>query len=146
MPSPAGKIWSQAQVPTLVESHEHILWICGRFAGIDQRIIDELVDAELSLGDYVISGGELAALIIADSMVRFIPQALNNPESKNEDSFSPRFNGYLEHPLYTRPQNFEGKLVPKELLSGNHKSIREWKLQQSDEKTKKNRPDLKHFL
>jgi tRNA (guanine37-N1)-methyltransferase len=141
LPSPVGRPWKQSSTTRLLE-HEHILWICARFGGVDQRIIDNLVDEQISLGDYIISGGELASLCIADSLGRLIPKAVGNPESVREESFSPRLGGLLEYPQYTRPQIFEGHSVPSELVSGDHKKISAWKKTQTKEQTQKLRPDI----
>ena len=121
---------------------KNLIIICGRYKGIDQRIRDSIVTREISIGDYVLTGGELAAMIIADSVIRLIPGVLGDSESALDDSFQ---DGLLEPPNYTRPDNYRGMRVPDVLLSGNHKQISEWRRQMSIEKTKKLRPDLLDF-
>ena len=121
---------------------KNLIIICGRYKGIDQRIRDSIVTREISIGDYVLTGGELAAMIIADSVIRLIPGVLGDSESALDDSFQ---DGLLEPPNYTRPYNYRGMRVPDVLLSGNHKLISEWRRQMSIEKTKKLRPDLLDF-
>lgn len=116
-----------------------LILICGRYEGIDQRIIDAYVDYELSVGDYILTGGELAALIICDSVCRHLKGYLGNPESLEDESFNENL---LEYPQYTRPREFEGMQVPEILLSGNHSQIKEWRMKQSIEKTAEIRPDL----
>ncbi len=118
---------------------QNIIILAGHYKGIDQRIRDLLITREISIGDYVLSGGELPALILADSIIRLLPGAIGDAESALEDSY---MDGLLEAPNYTRPANFRGYKVPEVLLSGNHKKIQEWKEQQSIEKTKQRRPDL----
>lgn len=118
---------------------KNIILLAGHYKGIDQRIRDVLITREISIGDYVLSGGELPALILADSIIRLLPGAISDAESALEDSF---MDGLLEAPNYTRPAEFRGYKVPEILLSGNHKKISEWKEQQAIEKTKKRRPDL----
>jgi tRNA (guanine37-N1)-methyltransferase len=136
--SPSGTLLTQELVKEL-SKEENISIICGRYEGIDQRVIDRYVDYELSIGDYVISGGEYAALVIMDSIARYVPGFMSNPESLTEESFQ----GYLlEYPQYTRPSEIEGWEVPAVLLSGDHKKIQEWRKEKSIEKTEKVRPDL----
>lgn len=137
--SPKGKTWNQEMAKQYVQEHEKILIICGRYEGIDQRIIDSRVDVEISLGDFVMTGGEITALAIIDSMVRLIPGVLGNSESYKGDSF---YNGLLECAHYTRPAEFEGMRVPEVLLSGNHKAIEEWRRVESLRITRERRPDL----
>lgn len=136
--TPEGKIFNQTLANEL-SLKKNILLLSGRYKGIDQRIRDELVTREISVGDYVLSGGELASLIIVDSVVRLLPGAISDSSSALEDSF---MNGLLEPPQYTRPDNYKGLKVPEILLSGHHKQIEEWKMRKSLEKTKKLRPDL----
>jgi len=116
-----------------------LMIICGHYKGIDQRIRDEYVNLEISLGDFVLSGGEIAAAAITDAVVRLIPGVIGNEESALSDSFQ---DNLLAPPLFTRPENFNGRIVPDVLLSGNHKKIEEWRLDQSIERTQKLRPDL----
>lgn len=117
----------------------HLILICGHYEGVDQRFIDKYVDEEISIGDYVLTGGELPAMVVLDTVVRLIPGVLKKEEATQKESFS---DGFLEHPQYTRPEEFEGKKVPQILLSGNHAEIEKWRREKSLEKTKKNRPDL----
>lgn len=118
---------------------DHLVIVCGHYEGVDQRFIDKFVDEEISIGDYVLTGGEIPAMVIVDSIIRLIPGVLEKPESTINESFS---EGLLEHPHYTRPEEFEGEKVPGVLLSGNHAKIKKWRTQKSLEKTKKLRPDL----
>ena len=140
--SPAGKKWTHSDAKKYSTYEGHVLIICGHFSGIDQRIIDNYVDEEISIGDFVLSGGEVPALLLVDSIIRLIPGALGNTESAHYDSFAPGFSGKLEHPLYTRPETFRGKSVPPVLLSGNHQHIEQWKQNKSIEKTNNHRKDL----
>ena len=136
-PTPAGKVYTSKIAQNLAKQ-EHLIFICGHYEGIDERLI-QLFDAEeLSIGDYVLTGGEIPAMVIVDSLLRFVPGVLSEG-SLSEESFS---NGLLEYPQYTRPQVFEGLTVPEVLVSGNHAEIAKWRKQASIEKTKKNRPDL----
>lgn len=116
-----------------------LIIICGHYEGVDQRFIDQYVDEEISTGDFVLTGGEIPAMVIVDSIVRLLPGVLEKPESIQNESFTENL---LEGPQYTRPENFEGKSVPEILLSGNHKEIEKWRKEQSLKKTKKIRPDL----
>lgn len=118
--------------------NDSLVFLCGRYEGVDQRIIDRYVDIEISIGDYVLSSGEVAALVCIDSIYRLLDGVINN-ESLEEESFQ---NGLLEYPHYTRPEQFEGMGVPEVLLSGHHEKIAEWRRFKSIEKTEKNRPDL----
>lgn len=118
---------------------DHIIIICGHYEGVDQRFIDKYVDEEISIGDYVLTGGEIPAMVIVDSITRLIPGVLEKPEATINESFS---EGLLEYPQYTRPEEFEGEKVPEVLLCGNHAKIANWRSQKSLEKTKKIRPDL----
>lgn len=117
----------------------HLVIVCGHYEGVDQRFVDKYVDEEVSMGDYVLTGGEIPAMIIVDSVTRLIPGVLEKDEAYLKESFE---NNLLEHPQYTRPQNFEGLEVPKILLSGNHQQIEEWRKQKSLERTRNKRPDL----
>lgn len=135
--SPQGKVYSQKKAYSLSEK-EHLIILCGHYEGFDERIRD-LFDIEISIGDYVLTGGEIAALTIIDSVTRLVPKVLNKEDSAKFDSFS----GYLlEHPHYTRPSEFMGKKVPDVLLSGNHKDIDNWRKEESIQRTKERRPDL----
>lgn len=118
---------------------DHLIIVCGHYEGVDQRFIDQYVNEEISIGDYVLTGGEIPAMVIVDSITRLIPKVLEKPEATINESFS---EGLLEHPQYTRPEEFEGRKVPKVLLSGNHQEIANWRQKESVKKTKKVRPDL----
>ena len=135
--TPSGKPFTQSYAAELAQE-EALVLVCGRYEGIDQRIIDEYVDDEISLGDYVMSSGELAALVIIDAVYRLIDGVISR-ESLEEESFS---DGLLEYPQYTRPQIFRDKSVPDVLLSGHHERIRKWRFKQRIEKTLAMRPDL----
>lgn len=136
--SPKGKTLSQKLVEDL-SKEQSIMLVCGSYEGIDQRIIDLDIDLELSIGDYVLTGGELAAMVVINAVSRYIDGVLGNSESTNEESFS---NGLLEYPQYTHPQEFEGLKVPEVLLSGNHQNIAKWRYEKQLEITKDRRPDL----
>lgn len=136
--SASGKPYKQKDAKRLSKL-KHLIIICGHYEGVDQRFIDKCVDEEISVGDYILTGGEIPAMVIADSIVRLIPGVLEKPEATENESFS---EGLLEYPQYTRPEKFGGKKVPQVLLSGNHKKIQDWRKQQSLEKTEKIRPDL----
>lgn len=117
----------------------HLIIVCGHYEGVDQRFIDKYVDEEVSIGDYVLTGGEIPSMVIIDSITRLIPGVLKKPEATRDESFS---DGLLEYPQYTRPEKFEGKKVPEVLLSGNHQEITKWRSEKSQRITKKFRPDL----
>ena len=135
--SPQGQKLNQKKVVEL-SKEKHIILLCGHYEGIDQRVIDEIVDEEVSIGDYVLTGGELPAMIVIDSVSRYIDGVLKDDSTK-EESFS---EGLLEYPQYTRPEVFNGKQVPEVLLSGHHENIDKWRREQSLINTKKKRPDL----
>ena len=135
--SPKGTVLNQEKVKQL-SKEKHLIIICGHYEGIDQRVIDEIVDEEISIGDYVLTGGELPAMVLIDSVSRYVEGVLNG-ESTSEESFS---DGLLEYPQYTRPEEFRGKKVPEVLLSGHHENIKKWRREQALEITQKNRPDL----
>ena len=135
--SPQGKQLNQAKVQELSEE-EHLILLCGHYEGIDQRVLDEIVNEEISIGDYVLTGGELPAMVLIDSVSRYVEGVLKE-ESTKEESFS---NGLLEYPQYTRPEVFEGESVPEILLSGHHENIQKWRQEKSLEITKLKRPDL----
>jgi tRNA (guanine37-N1)-methyltransferase len=137
-PTPDGKLLDQNLAKDLSKEN-NLIFISGHYKGIDQRVRDELVTDEISIGDYVLTGGELPSLIILDSIIRLIPGVLNNYESAKTDSFS---NLLLDCPYYTRPGEFRKLKVPSVLLSGNHQNIDEWKKKESEHKTKIRRPDL----
>ena len=136
--SPRGKVLNQALVKELSQQ-ENLLSLCGHYEGVDQRVLDLDVDMELSIGDYVLSGGEIPAMVVIDSVLRYVPDVLGNCDSTVDESFSQPL---LEYPQYTRPQNFLGMEVPEVLLSGHHANIEKWRREQSLEITRKNRPDL----
>jgi tRNA (guanine37-N1)-methyltransferase len=136
--SPMGQTFSHAKAQELAKK-KHLVFVCGRYEGVDQRFLDNYVDEELSIGDYVLSGGELAALVITDALARLIPGVLGNENSSESDSFA---TGLLEHPQYTKPRDFEGQSVPDVLLTGNHKLIQAWQFKQACERTRDRRPDL----
>ena len=135
--SPQGKKLNQKKVEELSKI-ENIILLCGHYEGVDQRVLDEIVDEEISIGDYVLTGGELPAMVLIDSVSRYVEGVLNK-ESTKEESFS---NGLLEYSQYTRPEIFLGKQVPEVLKSGNHKKIEEWRRNNSLLNTLKKRPDL----
>lgn len=136
--TPSGKPFEQKDSKILAEK-SGIIFICGHYEGIDQRVIDHYVTSEFSVGDYVLTGGELPSLTLADCIARHIPDFLGNSDSLEEESFE---SNLLEYPHYTRPREFEGTSVPEVLLSGHHKDINKWRLEKAEEKTKNNRPDL----
>ncbi len=137
-PTPSGRTLTQRMVEELAKEDELVL-ICGRYEGIDQRIIDEYVDEEISIGDYVLSSGEIASLVLIDAIYR-LRDGVIKPRSLEEESFSGA--GLLEYPQYTRPEVFRGRSVPEVLLSGHHGRVADWRTQKSVEKTKRLRPDL----
>ena len=135
--SPRGKTLNQSLVKEL-SGESHLILVCGHYEGIDERVSQLCVDQEISLGDFVLTGGEIPAMAVVDAVARYIPNVITS-ESLKEESFS---NFLLEYPQYTRPQEFKGIKVPEVLISGNHKNINEWRLKKSLELTKKLRPDL----
>ena len=135
--SPQGNILNQKKVEYL-SKNKHLVILCGHYEGIDQRVLDKIVDEEISIGDYVLTGGEIPAMVLIDSVSRYVEGVLNQ-ESVKEESFS---NGLLEYPQYTRPEIFEGEKVPEILLSGHHQNIEKWRNDKSLEITKIKRPDL----
>jgi tRNA (guanine37-N1)-methyltransferase len=139
MLSPQGKPLTQAIAERLADDVKHLVLICGRYEGVDERVSDVLVTDEISIGDYVLSGGEPAAVVLTDAIVRLRPDALGSDTSAENDSFS---TGMLDCPHYTRPADFRGMKVPEVLLNGNHAEIEKWRNEKALEKTRKNRPDL----
>lgn len=135
--SPQGKKLSQKMVEEF-SKEESITLLCGHYEGIDQRVLDKIVDEEISIGDYVLTGGEIPAMVLIDSVCRYIPEVLSK-ESIKEESFS---EGLLEYPQYTRPEIFEGENVPEVLISGHHQNINNWRKQEAVRITKMKRPDL----
>lgn len=139
--SPQGKVFNQRMAEDLAKESDIIL-LCGHYEGVDQRILDLLAPEEISIGDYVLTGGELAALVVIDAVARLVPGVVGKDESISNESFSGELEGMLEYPQYTRPSVFEGYNVPPVLLSGHHGQIEEWRKGQALERTKKVRPDL----
>lgn len=136
--SPKGKTFTQKRAVELSEM-DNIALLCGHYEGIDQRVLDEIVDEEISIGDFVVTGGELPALLVADAVCRLVPGVLSNDECFTDES---HFNGLLEYPHYTRPAVWHDREVPEVLLSGHHENIAKWRKEQSLEVTKQKRPDL----
>jgi tRNA (guanine37-N1)-methyltransferase len=136
--TPQGNVFDQGMARELA-SHQGLVLVCGRYEGVDERVCHDLIDYEISTGDYVLTGGELAAMIIIDAVTRLIPGTLGGEQAAEKDSFA---DGLLEHAHYTRPQNFEGSEVPEVLLSGHHREIENWRLQSSLMRTLLKRPDL----
>ena len=136
--SPKGKVFNQ-ELAKKISKEKKINIICGHFAGIDERVLENRKVEEISLGDFVLSGGETAAYVFLDAILRLIPGVIGNENSKNEESFE---NGLLEYPQYTKPQIWEEKSVPNVLLSGDHAKIKDWRLSQSEAITRRQRPDL----
>ena len=138
MMSPQGRRFDQSVAESYARE-KHVIVICGHYEGVDQRVADHLVDEEISIGDYVLTNGALAALVFTDAIVRLLPGVLGDAESAVQESFS---TGLLDHPHYTRPEIYEGWKVPDILLSGNHAAIEKWRRQRAEEATRTRRPDL----
>lgn len=136
--SPQGKRLNQSKVKELAKE-ENIAILCGHYEGVDERLIEEFIDEQISIGDFVVTGGELPALILTDAIIRMIPGVLSSSECFEEESY---YNGLLEYPQYTKPAIWRNKAVPEILLSGHHKNIKKWRMEQSFIRTKKIRPDL----
>lgn len=136
--SPQGDKLDASKCRQLAQE-KHLILLCGHYEGVDQRVLDQEVDEEVSIGDFVLTNGCLAAIVLIDGVIRFIPGVLGHAEAANEDSFE---NGLLDYPHYTRPEVFEGMSVPSVLLSGNHKEIAGWRCEQAQKKTREKRPDL----
>jgi tRNA (guanine37-N1)-methyltransferase len=136
--SPQGQRIDQALITRAV-SEQQLILLCGRYEGIDERLIETQVDEEWSLGDFILSGGELAAMSIMDAMLRLVPGVLGHDQSAGQDSFS---DGLLECPQFTRPEDWQGHKVPEVLLSGHHEAIKQWRKAQAEQRTKERRPDL----
>ena len=134
----AGQPYNEEKAKELAQ-YDSLLLVCGHYEGIDERVIEELADEEISIGDYVLTGGELASLVVADSVLRLQPGVLSEPEGYQDES---HWNGLLEYPQYTRPEEWRGKKVPTVLLSGHHGNINKWRKEQSLERTRLRRPDL----
>ena len=137
--SPAGKTFSQADARRLRDEYSQLILVCGHYEGIDERFIEECVDEEISLGDFVLTGGELPAMILADAVSRMLPGVLSAEACFTEES---HFSGLLEYPQYTRPETWRGRPVPPVLLSGHHGNIQAWRREESLKVTARNRPDL----
>jgi tRNA (guanine37-N1)-methyltransferase len=137
--SPQGRVFTQAVAQDLSQNASHIVLICGRYEGVDERVADALVTDEVSIGDYVLSGGEPAALVVIDALIRLLPGAVGNESSTTNESFA---EGLLDCPQYTRPPEFSGLKVPEVLLNGNHAEIARWRREAALKKTERNRPDL----
>lgn len=136
--TPQGKVFDQKMAEQFA-SEEDLVILCGHYEGIDERVLEEIVTDYVSIGDYVLTGGELPAMVMIDAIARLVPGVLNNDESAFTESFA---GNLLEYPQYSRPEEWNGKRVPEVLLSGNHKKIAEWRLEQSKIRTKERRPDL----
>lgn len=137
--SPQGRVFTQQLAQDFATTATHVVLICGRYEGVDERVVEALVTDEVSIGDYVLSGGEPAALVIIDAIVRLLPGALGSETSAVHESFS---DGLLDYPHYTRPPELRGLKVPDILLTGNHVEIARWRREQALKKTRRNRPDL----
>lgn len=137
--SPQGKLLTQPRAKEMVASHSELIIVTGHYEGVDERFIELCVDEEISIGDYVLTGGEFAALVVADVLIRLIPGVVGDQESVARDSLE---DGLLKAPQYTRPREFQGLTVPDVLLGGNHAAIEKWRAEQSKERTKRKRPDL----
>jgi len=136
--TPQGKTFKQQKAKRLAKA-KHLILICGHYEGVDERVRENLVDEEISIGDYVLTGGEIPAMAVVDAVVRLIPGVLGKDESVKDESFSKNL---LEYPQYTRPAEYKGLKVPDVLLSGNHQEIKKWRQKQAETKTKKRRADL----
>ncbi len=137
--TPKGRVLTQQRAVELSKMDTSLLLLCGHYEGVDQRILDRIVDEEISIGDYVLTGGELPACVLTDAIARMCDGVLSSDECFQNES---HFGGLLEHPHYTRPEIWQGEAVPSVLLSGHHKNISEWRLQKSLEETQKKRPDM----
>jgi tRNA (guanine37-N1)-methyltransferase len=136
--APQGALFDQAKAAEYA-TERHLVLVCGRYEGVDQRVIDLAVDEEISIGDYVLCGGEIPAMVVIEATGRLLPGVLGNPESLSSESFQ---QGRLEGPQYTRPAEFRGQVVPEVLRSGDHGKIARWRAQQALERTEQRRPDL----
>ena len=137
--SPQGRPFNHKLVEQTLQAQANLILVAGRYEGVDERFIDMVVDEEWTIGDYVLSGGELPAMVVLDALIRHMPGALGHSESAAQDSF---VNGLLDCPHYTRPENYAGREVPEVLLSGDHQKIAEWRRKEALQRTKKRRPDL----
>lgn len=136
--TPQGKVFNQ-EIAEQLAKEENLVFLCGHYEGIDERVLEEIVTDYISIGDYVLTGGELPAMVMIDAISRFVPGVLNNNESAHTESF---YDNLLEYPQYSRPEEWHDKKVPEVLLSGHHKNIEKWRLEQSILRTKERRPDL----
>jgi tRNA (guanine37-N1)-methyltransferase len=137
--TPQGRVFNQTVAQEFADTSSHLVFVCGRYEGVDERVADVLITDEISIGDYVLSGGEPAALVMIDALVRLLPGALGSDTSAVFESFT---EGLLDYPHYTRPPEFRGMKVPDVLLSGNHNEIERWRREAALDKTRRNRPDL----
>jgi len=137
--SPCGETFCQSKARQLLADYDHLILVCGHYEGIDQRFIDECVDEEISLGDFVLTGGEIPAMAVADAVCRMVPGVLPEPECYEDES---HWNGLLEYPQYSRPAEWHGREVPEILRSGDHEKVRRWRLKQSIIRTLQRRPDI----
>ncbi len=137
--SPCGATFRQEDARRLRDSYDHLILVCGHYEGVDERFIEECVDEEISLGDFVLTGGELPAMAVADAVARLVPGVLPDPECFEEES---HWNGLLEYPQYSRPEEWHGRKVPEVLLSGNHALVARWRRKQSLLRTRRRRPDM----
>ena len=137
--SPCGKVFRQEDARRLQRDYDRLIIVCGRYEGIDERFIEECVDEELSIGDYVLTGGEIPAMVVADAVCRLVPGVLPDEECFTDES---HWDGLLEYPQYTRPEVWQGRKVPEVLLSGHHENIKKWRRQQSLDRTRERRPDM----
>lgn len=137
--SPAGKTFVEADARRLRDDYDHLILVCGHYEGIDERFIEECVDEEISIGDFVLTGGELAAMVVADAVARLVPGVLSDPECFENES---HWNGLLEYPQYSRPEEWHGRRVPAVLRSGDHKKVARWRRKQALLRTRLRRPDL----
>ena len=137
--SPAGKTFREADAKRLRDDYDHLILVCGHYEGIDERFIEECVDEEISIGDFVLTGGELAAMVVADAVARLVPGVLSDPECFEDES---HWNGMLEYPQYSRPEEWHGRKVPPILRSGDHKNIAKSRRKQSIIRTRDRRPDM----
>lgn len=138
--SPQGRVLTQKKARSLAVEYDNIVILCGHYEGVDERIIEEIVDEEISIGDFVLTGGEIPACILVDAVSRLIPGVLSDAECYEKESFSEE--GLLEYPQYTRPYEFRGRKVPDVLLSGHHANIEKWRAEMALEKTRRARPEL----
>ncbi len=136
--SPQGKVFNQ-KLALELSKEDHLVFLCGHYEGVDERIIEEIVDYEISIGDYVLTGGEIPAMVVIDSVSRLVPGVLSSSDSYTNES---HFSGLLEYPQYTRPLDFMGRRVPDVLISGHHANIEQWRREKSLERTLKKRPDM----